>query len=163
MDHKVVFDEIVSASTGELFESLGLTVARKQARPPLDCVAVIGFTGSGIRGSLGLGMAAALRRELAPEGSDVEDWHAEIANQLLGRLKSKLLRYGAPIDMALPMVLRGVRLELVERDDLVTCPFEHATGWCATWLDVRLDPHVALEPTNDPDMCGIPEGEAILF
>jgi CheY-specific phosphatase CheX len=163
MDHKVVFDEIVSASTGELFGSLGLSVSRAQRSAPLDCVAVIGFTGSGIRGSLGLGMATALRRELAPDGSDMEDWHAEVANQLLGRLKSKLLRYGAPIDMALPMVLRGVRLELAARDELVTYPFEHAAGCCAAWLDVTIDPDVVLAPTNDPDMCGIPEGEAILF
>ncbi|MCG8611005.1 MAG: chemotaxis protein CheX, partial [Pseudomonadales bacterium] len=45
---------------------------------------------------------SALNTSNAIEPEDCVDWLGEIANQIIGRLKQKLLRHGCPVQIGLP-------------------------------------------------------------
>ena len=172
MDNKVVFDQLVAACTSELFQARGFSI-RAANRPDdsMEYAATIGFSSDTIRGMLGLGMnPATLEQLLAKEditvtGGLAEDWLAESVNQLLGRLKNKLLGYDLTVSLALPTVLRGVCLKFLSTRPtaLWTYPFECEAGAISVWLDVRHAAGLILQPTNAPEMQGTPEGELVLF
>lgn len=172
MNNKAVFDELVNACTSELFQARGVRVrATERLDDGMEYAATIGFSSDTVRGMLGLGMSpVTLERlikaeNLAVTGEFGEDWLAESVNQLLGRLKNKLLRYNLAVSLALPTVLRGVCLRFLSTrpTTLWTYPFESDAGPISVWLDVRHDAGLQLVPTSDPEMQGTPEGELLLF
>jgi chemotaxis protein CheX len=166
---KETFDSIVTTATVELFASSGVTIVPAAATPSLDRVAVIGFGGGGLRGSLGLGVSTGLLERIALPGREPgtrlhDDWLSEMSNQLLGRVKNRLLRHGVTIAIALPMVLRGLRVELVGASkELWAYPFDSEGGSLCVWLDVLTDPEFTLAPTSDEGLDIPSEGELILF
>src|SRR5688572_29747735 len=114
MSNRQVFDELSSAATRELFGARGIELRSCEALDsPIEYAATIGFSADEVRGMLGLGMDAATLSQLTVldrEGqiASAEDWLGEAVNQLLGRLKNKLIRYGVTVSIAVPNVLRGV-------------------------------------------------------
>jgi CheY-specific phosphatase CheX len=165
---KATFDAILTTATVELFASSGVTIAPSPNAPTLDRVAVIGFGGGGLRGSLGLGVSNEVLEKLALPGREPgarlhDDWLAEMSNQLLGRVKNRLLRRGVTIAIALPMVLRGLRVEIVGAGkELWSYPFDSSEGSICVWLDVLADPEFTLASSDEGH--DIPsEGELILF
>lgn len=162
---KPTFDAIVTTATVELFASSSVKVQPASAMPVLDRVAVIGFGGGGLRGSLGLGVSTALIEKLVGGGTErQDDWLSEMANQLLGRVKNRLLRHGVTITIALPMVLRGLRVEIVGASkELWAYPFDTSDGALCVWVDVLADPEFVLAPMSDEALDIPSEGELILF
>jgi hypothetical protein len=172
MSNKPVFDELVQASTIELFQARGVSLS---ATPNLDgaieYAATIGFSADRVRGMLGLGMSPATlgtliqREQLTVSLANTEDWLAESVNQLLGRLKNKLLGYDVVVSLALPTVLRGMSLNFLSTgpETLWRYSFESEAGLIAVWLDVRCEATLVLKSTDDPSMQGVPEGELMLF
>ncbi len=159
---KAVFDSIVTNATVELFASTGMAIVPSTTTPSLDRVAVIGFGGGGLRGALGLGLSNALLEKLGQPQPD--DWLSEMSNQLLGRIKNRLMRHGATIGITLPMVLRGLRVELVGASkELWAYPFEGPGGALCVWLDVLADAKFVLGPASDEGLDIPSEGELILF
>jgi hypothetical protein len=172
MNNRGVFDELVQACTSELFEARGVAIrATDRLDETMEYAATIGFSSDALRGMLGLGMSpATLEHLIAKENLPLtaglgEDWLAESVNQLLGRLKNKLLRYNVVVSLALPTVLRGVCLRFLSTRPaaLWTYPFESDAGPISVWLDVRHDSGLILRPTSDPEMQGTPEGDLLLF
>lgn len=171
MKEKPTFDAIVANATVELFAASEVKLVAASTTPALDRVAVIGFGGGGLRGSLGLGVSAGLLDQLVGPGGEPDagasrrdDWLAEMANQLLGRVKNRLLRHGVTIAIALPMVLRGLRVEIVgSSKELWTYPFEAPAGVLCVWIDVVADPEFALAPSSDEGLEIPSEGDVILF
>jgi hypothetical protein len=172
MNNKAVFDELVTACASELFEGRGVPI-RPTSRmdEAIEYAATIGFSSDTVRGMLGLGMNPATlenltaKENLSTAGGLGEDWLAESVNQLLGRLKNKLLGYDLTVSLALPTVLRGVCLRFLSTRPaaLWTYPFESDAGPISVWLDVRHDAGLILRPTSDPEMQGTPEGDLVLF
>lgn len=165
---KPIFDSIVTMATTELLASCGVEVRPATSHPSLDRVAVIGFHGGGLRGSMGLGVSTALVDKIALPGREgaglTDDWLSEMSNQLLGRVKNRLMRHGVTISIALPMVLRGVRVELVGAGkELWAYPFDSADGSLCVWLDVLAEPDLQLAATSDEELDIPSEGELILF
>jgi hypothetical protein len=170
MGNREVFDQLVVASATELFRHRGIELEPTTVRDaPIEYAAVIGFAADDMRGMVGLGMDPDTLRNLAAHvgaaGVNPEDWLGESANQLLGRLKNKLLDYGVAVGVALPTVLRGVRLEFLATAarPLWTYGFQSDAGWMCAWLDVRLPAEFVLTRTDDPELRGTPEGELLLF
>ena len=102
---------LVRECAQELFASYGVAT---QEIPRLsrehDLAGVIGFTGA-MRGTLFIASTTSFFDAASPAPSaDTGDWTAELANQLLGRLKNRLLRRGIEIAVATPVVVRGLRL-----------------------------------------------------
>lgn len=116
---EALFAASLSESTGELLDSYETVPSalppRRQEVPREDlCIASIGFTGPEVRGSLVIMaadevLAASLSGVARDEANDelFADWAAELANQLCGRLKNKLLRQGVQVTISVPSVLRA--------------------------------------------------------
>jgi CheY-specific phosphatase CheX len=171
--NKDLIDEMVTASTLELFASMGIDLeSAAEVDRPGEFVAVIGFSGESVRGAVGLALrgdlvANALRRsgaDAAVRGA-CDDFVAELANQLLGRVKNKMLRYGTELALALPMVLRGIELRLVGAggENVWAYCFSSTDGGVSVWFDARFDQSFQLELQDNPELEGAPEGEMMMF
>jgi hypothetical protein len=171
MNTKTVFDQLVVASTTELFQRRGIEVELgTAAAASVEYAGTMGFAADSMRGMIGLGMSPSTLQDLvvndcqAGPGVNCEDWLAESVNQLLGRLKNKLMPYGVVLSPALPTVLRGVRLEFLGRaSTLWTYSLESPFGSLWVWLDVRHEGELVLVASEDPELKGTPEGELLLF
>lgn len=170
---KAIFDQLVIQCTTELFGARGIEVRGiGDLVGPIEYAATLGFSADKVRGMLGLGMERVTLQFLVskdtaasePDGN-AEDWLGETANQLLGRIKNKLMAYNVLVSLALPSVLRGLHLRFVSQQPsaLWTYCFESEGGMIFVWLDLRHDPDFVLTLTRDPDMHAVPEGELVLF
>ena len=104
----------------ELFKTYGVELTPTDielagGRALLYC-GIIGFSGENIRGSIAIAASGALLRASNPvPGGAPRDWAAELVNQLMGHVKSRLLGYSVEVYMSTPIVLRGERLALESR------------------------------------------------
>ena len=121
---------------------------------------VMGFVGESLRGTCLLAARSATVLAAAPPDARPRDWVGELANQLVGRLKSKLLARNVSIAMTTPVVLSGVRIEPLPRTSIEPAVFDTATGKVLVWLEVEVDSAFRLE-TERP----IPatEGDLLVF
>lgn len=130
--------------------------------------AIIGFTGSHVRGTLLLAMSdPVIEGSKAVAQTNSRDWISELANQLLGNIKNRLIPYGATIYLTTPLVLRGEHLRPVPRHgELEPIKFSVADGKPGNvniWFESEIvDGFVLNEtPENDPDQAK--DGDALLF
>src|SRR5262245_21945203 len=131
--------DVVAASTLELFAAYGVELYTPQdpdREAAVAFAAVIGFTGEALRGTLLLAPeCAVLERTQQVAGSSNRDWVGELANQLLGRVKNHLLRYGVEIHVTIPLVLRGERIAPSARGEIVPHVYDAAPGDVRVWFD----------------------------
>ncbi len=120
-DSRAVLDTLMQSSTVDLFHSCGLAVAPlDRARTKQDelrfheLTAAITFSAPRFSGSLALGIPQdtfALIRQDPTRPYSARDWVREMANQLLGRVKSRLLQFGVTLHTGLPSVISREALE----------------------------------------------------
>jgi CheY-specific phosphatase CheX len=115
-------DDLVVGAALALFESVGVHLERQEPPPTTppdhDMAASIGFVSAEVRGAL----AITTRRELVmrawpkelgakpPSETAVADWCGELSNQLMGRLKNRLLEHGLALEQGTPSVVTGWQL-----------------------------------------------------
>lgn len=117
---------VVEACVG-LFASCGIDLAPRiepaeAALPEPGLLACIGFCGPQVRGSLGLCIALPLLRRAHPlsgilpevEDADLRDWAGELVNQLMGRVKLRLLSQGVMFEVGTPTCADGRALPAQE-------------------------------------------------
>lgn len=122
---RVSSDSLVQASLVELFKAYGVAFAPAAysaiAAPtaPEVSVAAAFRTGAGAAGRLTLSLPAALLEHMkGDEATSVRmDWARELANQLLGRIKNRLLPYGIRLEIGL-LTLLDPKLIQHQRQDL---------------------------------------------
>jgi hypothetical protein len=90
------------------------------------------------------------------------EWIAELSNQLLGRLKNKLLKRGVVLHMSTPVVLRGQHLTPLTRNELKPLVFDCDNGCVCVWMDVELTEGVDLTVVQE-GAAMMNEGEGLLF
>jgi CheY-specific phosphatase CheX len=169
MKNRFIIDDIVCSSARELFEEHDTHLeAIHEILEPHDYVAVIGFNGGSMRGAIGVGLdhALALRLLGSPDVDRrlVEDCTGEAANQLLGRVKNKLLTYGVVLGIALPILLRGVELRIEKREaDVWAYRFAASGGGLTVWFDGHIEADFVLEQSHDEERLACSEGEITLF
>jgi hypothetical protein len=144
---------------GELFEAYGLTdhLHREESDdhdPERSAYAsVLSATGKGIRLSSTLSLDREVLVRTHPSGPDnvaerdVQDWCRELNNQLVGRLKNKLLRLGCDVTTGLPVLIKGsdmVALTTPEQD-FRQYFFSSRYGCLALTLAMLLAPDLALD------------------
>jgi hypothetical protein len=164
-----VLDDIIVDCTRSLFSGFGIELEQIKAQhQAIELVGVIGFAGETMRGALGLaltpGVAAAGATSVGSQAG-VDDWLAEATNQLLGRVKNKLLLWGVPISIALPMVLRGVEVRLSPRsgDALQSYSFLAGSDRVLVWLDLQVSGDIVLTAAPEKDSEAVDEGGMVLF
>jgi len=170
MSMNEILEDLVEVATAELFAHLGTTTQRcTETYVHTDLAALIGFSGPQICGTLCIGASAATLDALTPAEDRAEpdsrrQWVSEMSNQLLGRFKGKLLRYGVKATIALPRIVDRAELQLFieEQCPCVTLAFQTTSGVIGVWCTAELSPGVQLVASKEPRE--IPtEGSLTLF
>jgi CheY-specific phosphatase CheX len=121
---------------------------------------VMGFIGEHIRGTCLLAAPTVTILASAPENARSRDWVGELANQLVGRLKSKLLARGTTIALTTPIVLSGVRLQPLPRSSALPSIVDTPSGRVLVWLEVEVASTFKLGSIQP---LGVTEGDFIAF
>jgi CheY-specific phosphatase CheX len=106
---------------------------------------VIGFVGTGVRGTCLLGAQQRLVEASSRAGNRPRDWVAELTNQLMGRLKMKLLTCGVSVKMTTPLALSGVQLTPLPRLGEEPQAFTSERGSALVWLELETEDGFVLE------------------
>jgi hypothetical protein len=161
---KSQIDDIVNQCCLELFSHYEMEISSIATAPAdlnLMFCGVIGFAGDDLRGSL---LLACSREPLAAAGDNpraIRDWLAELANQLLGRIKNRLITLGATIYCSTPIVLRGDHLAPFGNQPSPQL-FKTNGGVASVWFEAEARPDLIL--AQDPDHSAtVHEGETLMF
>jgi hypothetical protein len=135
--------------------------------------AVIGFSGENMRGALAFVASERLLRELypipgrQPSEAEVSDWCGEFVNQLLGRLRNRLLPRGVEIHVSMPKVMAASHLRLTGTATVQACNLTFRAGpdraEVELWFDARIEPGVDLASIVPSAPKPAKEGEHLLF
>jgi hypothetical protein len=157
--------EILAAKAHELFADYGVTCSLAPEAPDqgrLLC-GILGFTGDHLCGSV----VISANHEAIAESNPIHDgatrgWVAELVNQIVGRFKNALLRYGVDVAMSIPVVLTATQLMPLPQSDSEPIRLAIGSGLLTIWLEIVADADLVLaEPSADSAMPA--EGEAMLF
>ncbi len=162
-DPKTILDAAFRGALQELLEFYAAPGSTVQGGPrttpaAASFAASLGFTADHLRGTLVLiapevAIARVLPAELAG-GRDnpdaLADWAAELSNQLVGRVKNKLLRFGVTITLSVPSVFRAESLRCYPRKTSLpagasTVQVSIGMADFDAWFDVEVQPGVVLE------------------
>lgn len=168
-----VLDAVIEEASLALFDGVGVALGRasQPVKSPDDISASIGFAGPALRGALVLIstrrlVEVALPPEVRDRHSDEQlaDWMGELANQLLGRVKNKLLNYGVSLAMGTPTVVLGNDLSRKDKQAGVRRQFvfRHAADSLSVCFDAVAGAGLLLLP-DEPPVSRISEGEVSLF
>lgn len=177
-DHQIL-NELYVHACRSLLSAYGLTASVQEhrsgatSRNRVNYVSLLGANGEGIRLSSILKIDRNLVIRLRPWGSanpsqpDLEDWCLELNNQLVGRLKNKLLGYGRVVIVGLPVLLTGTDVSPVTaaNSEVRHYSVESADGQITLTLATLVVPDVELhemESSMDDDAVLV-EGEVALF
>jgi hypothetical protein len=166
-DHTITdtVNELAAVSCGELFADYGVPIERGQfewdeTNAPLFS-SVMGFVGDSLRGTCLLVCERHPLEATCPPGGGVRDWVGEMTNQLVGRLKVKLLAYDINVAMTTPVVLQGVRIQPLPKVPACPVMFSAGTGNVLVWIEVEVAAGFALPPPRRADAGET--GELMLF
>lgn len=163
VDQRAILRAALLSAASEVFEN---EPELPGAGASAEFVAVIGFTGRQVQGSLLVGTSREVARSYLrdhlgrdPTDDDMGDWVGEMANLTLGRLKFGLYPQGVEIHLSTPVLLHGLGLAWRETQ---RC---EAASLCAggvavrAWFDLR--PVAWVPPPADER--GLSGGEIELF
>jgi hypothetical protein len=165
VDARALFAELASEACTSLFEAYGVHL---RSIPPTMAPhsrallsGIVAFTGPGIRGTCILAATEKPICQSNPIGGSLREWIAELSNQLVGRIKNKLLARGAEVYVTTPVVLGGEHLAPLPRYELEPMLFVTEGGTVFLWIEVEADADFRLSE----NAFGTParEGEALLF
>ena len=169
MTNEAIIETTVSESCISLFEDYSLPLRRVTTGQVDDEDAellycgVVGFSGEQMRGSLLLATSREpLGRTSPTNDASFREWIAELANQLLGRVKNKLIPRGVTLHLSTPIVLRGQHLAPIPHATLVPFAFRCEGGFVCVWFDAELAQGVDLSQVEESAGL-INEGESMLF
>ncbi len=162
-------DDLVFDCCQELFAAYELAVEPRprESFPPTERLAfcsVMGFGGKPMRGALVLATTKEPLEQTLPGGADSQrDWICELSNQLMGRVKNRLLALGVDIHLATPAGLSGDNLSAAPAKLRAPQVFEVANGFVCVWIDCEYVDGFELPRAEVSAEPAMPEGEALLF
>jgi hypothetical protein len=135
--------------------------------------AVIGFTGESMRGALAFVASEQLLRLLypipsrQPSEAETADWAGEFVNQLLGRLRNRLLPHGVEIHVSMPKVMAASALRLTGTATAQAFNLRFHAGpdrsHVELWFDALIAPGVDLTSIVPAAPEATKEGEHLFF
>jgi hypothetical protein len=160
------FSVIASEACTELFGAYGLEINSSstldRSGDELLFCGVMGFVGRTVRGICLLGATRPPLEQCCPADDNLRDWMGELTNQLVGRIKNKLLARGVEIALTSPVVLKGEHIAPVPRRALNPEVFSPESGNVLLWVEIETAPDFLLESAATSD--GNPkEGDAFFF
>jgi CheY-specific phosphatase CheX len=179
-----VFNEVLVRSAEPLFTEHGLPKTDQKPigrRPPVgerEVAGLVAFQGERLRGSLvllgtfevvaktraGLASNSVVSRSVARDWILMRDWVGELANQLVGRVKNRLLAFGLDMVVAPPVPLSGRALALALQQRREPREFAFGRGEDVLWVVVDFQEEPPLSSTT-PVAAEAPakEGDVIEF
>lgn len=158
-----LIQQLASAACVELMLAHGVPVTAvtgwADSDEPMVC-GVMGFVGDSIRGSCLLAATVRAIEAAAPQGAASRDWVGELANQLVGRLKAKLMQRSATIALSTPVALCGVRVSPLPRTEVEPVVFQSPAGKVLVWLEVEIEEGFQL---GEERRLQANEGELLVF
>jgi hypothetical protein len=151
----------------DLFDAYDIALRVRPIDTPQDGLTlwgVLGFGGMQLSGVVLLSVAQGILSESCPAANvPAQDWLKELTNQLAGRLRNQLLRFGADLWISCPIVLKGDRIvPALQSQPLDPCVFSTDRGLVWGWLDFEMAPNFTLTTTADsPEPMA--EGESVIF
>lgn len=97
----------------------------------------IGFAGEMLRATCLLGAHRRLLQASGRADNQPRDWIAELSNQLMGRLKMRLLGCGVTVKLTTPLALSGIKLRPLPRMVQSPLSYQSALGPVVVWLEVE--------------------------
>ena len=167
-----LLNTIVQSSTVELFHSSGIAIAplppvRAEPGKPkhFDPAGVITFSAPQLKGKLALSLADAVYSLFTPPVvgvAVVRDSLSELTNQLIGRVKNRLLQFQVTPHVGLPSILSGSALERQKpaSADEMLYAFRTLRGEVRVTVDAAVD-ESALKYSNGVNV--LREGDFVLF
>jgi hypothetical protein len=135
-----------------------------------QAAAMVGFIGGELDGALAIRAPSTLIARclltpcaIEPTSQAIGDAIAELANQLLGRMKNKLLPYQAISRVTCPLPVTPDELTVVGTERERTTWLRVATTAGGMLVILELHAPVPLIRTSDPEDPAITEGEMVLF
>jgi hypothetical protein len=109
----------------------------------------IGFVGESLRATCLLGAHQRLLQASGRSSNQPRDWIAELSNQLMGRIKMRLLGCGVSVKLTTPLALSGIKLRPLPR--LAQSPLGFSSSWgpVVVWLELESEPGFVL-PDEKP-------------
>lgn len=163
-------DSLVQGSLVDLFAAYSVAVAplprqTRQTTPTLpDISATVTFTHEGASGRLTLSLPARVLDLMPPSagGTLKSDWARELANQLIGRIKNRLLQFNVRLQVGVSSIAESSKLErqLESALDLRVYCGRTLRGEVLVTLDGMPDESTLLYVGQTNQRI---EGEAILF
>lgn len=164
------FRLVVQTSTVELFDAFGVPVAPASGVMVSDdgrLGGLVDWTGSDADGRLSLSLntatiALTLRHVQGQRYSDA-DWIRELANQLAGRIKNRLLRFDIRVQIGLPFnsgIARFARAAPQSAEQGLTCAFRSLRGDIVVNVTGRI---LARKLAYSSGEDALSEGEVVLF
>jgi hypothetical protein len=165
-------DTIIQSSTVELLHSHEVSVAPRgrwetdRYSVSQDLVGIVAFDAADLAGRLTLAIPASVfqsTRQGRTQSTTLADWTREATNQLIGRIKNRLLQFQVKLRTQIPTVLSGAALERqdsLRRTPRIVYEFQALRGDVVVTVD-RCLATALLEYSNASVV--VPEGELILF
>jgi hypothetical protein len=161
----------------DVFGTYGLVLELQEGRPfqgASDQVGTfIGFMGPSFRGTLTMFAPTSFMKATYPLGTDdgredlqLFDWSSELANQLLGRLKNKLVARGVEIEMSLPKTVRVTQVFMASSGPKSVCglTFTNGTDDMGVFFDGATSGDGSLfQGSYHPSRVCLPEGDLMIF
>lgn len=159
---------LAAAACRELFEAYGVDLREfKEAdeqcggpEVPVFC-GVMGFVGARLRGTCLLACGAGPIERSCPAGGRARDWTGELTNQLVGRVKTKLLARGVELFVSTPIVLTGTSIRPVPRGPLAPNKFYSSAGVVFVWVEAEAGDDFVLGSITPGQ--GRTEGDILIF
>jgi hypothetical protein len=134
-------------------------------------VSVLGATGEGLALSSTMTVDRELLVNTHPLGptdilpADLDDWCRELNNQLVGRLKNKLLSRGVVVMLGLPVLIRGTDVTTVGSPDLTVTQHvvRTANGRLSFHLSTLIDENLTIPEQSCASEEVLLEGAVALF
>jgi len=161
-----LFARVAVRSIRGLFADYGVVAEAANPDPHIQIVLPplfgrIGFTGTGLCGSVVMGASTGPLQRSFPVPGKIDDWVAELTNQLMGRIKNEMLRSGIQLQQELPSVVTVDQLREVA-SDLQPWILAADDGIIGVGIDLEVADAIAPDATllnwDVP-----PEGELLLF
>lgn len=163
-------DDLVFDCSRELFDAYALQVEPRDrdhfpSTEHLAMCGVMGFGGKEMRGALVLATTKEPLESTNPGRVDSQrDWVCELANQLMGRVKNRLLGAGVEIHLATPAGLSGENLCPSPRMLRAPQVFAAAGGFVCVWIDCEFAKDFELAAISAQTAPGVlAEGESLIF
>jgi hypothetical protein len=159
----VVIDAVV-----DLFRDYGVDLAvvapdDARLRKLPDLISLAKFAGRDLSGCLVLGATDELIRRSGGLARSGKDWMAELANQLLGRVKNFALKRGIGFAVVPPAVVNGQHLvPATDRRDFQPTFLSSGDAMVCLWIELE----TASELQLDVDLAGaamVSESDVLLF